>query len=131
MQKNITKRLIYTRIFSAFLAIYLLLMTGFSIFVISEEQKVAGMEFRTYANGVNNQVADVLKNHIDANNHVMDLVPLKKELIRYTDHFIMLGTEVAVFTGDYQLLFNTNDYWICRFPAYVEGKRLMMQITDT
>lgn len=78
MQKNITKRLIYTRVFSAFLAIYLLLMTGFSIFVISEEQKVAGMEFRTYANGVNNQVADVLKNHIDANNHVMDLVPLKR-----------------------------------------------------
>ncbi len=124
MQKNITKRLIYTRVFSAFFAIYLLLMTGFSIFVISEEQKVAGMEFRTYANGVNNQVADVLKNHIDANNHVMDLVPLKKELIRYTDHFTMLGTEVAVFTGDYQLLFNTNDYWICRFPAYVDGKRL-------
>jgi len=112
MQKNITKRLIYMRVFSAFLAIYLLLMTGFSIFVISEEQKVAGMEFRTYANGVNNQVTNTLNNHIDSNNQVTDQVSLKKELIRNTAYYTIAGTEMAVFTGDYQLLFHTNDYWL-------------------
>jgi len=124
MQKNITKRIIYTRIFSAFLVIYLLLMTGFSIFVISEEQEVALMEFQSYAAGVNNQVTDALKNHINANNQVMDLVPLKKELIKSTGYLTMFGTELAVFTGDYQLLFHTTDFWICSFPAYADGKQL-------
>jgi len=124
MQKNITKRIIYTRIFSAFLVIYLLLMTGFSIFVISEEQEVALMEFQSYAAGVNNQVTDALKNHINANNQVMDLVPLKKELIKSTGYLTMFGTELAVFTDDYELLFHTTDFWICSFPAYAEGKQL-------
>lgn len=122
MQKNITKRIIYIRIFSAFLAIYLLLMIGFSIFVISEEQKVAGMELQTYATHVNDRVADALKNHIDSNNQVMDLVPLKKELIKSSSYFTSGGTEMAVFTGDYQLLFHTNDYWICRFSGYEKNQ---------
>ncbi|HQA06463.1 MAG TPA: HAMP domain-containing sensor histidine kinase [Syntrophomonadaceae bacterium] len=117
MQKNITKRLIYTRVFSAFFAIYLLLMTGFSIFVISEEQKVAGMEFRTYANGVNNRVAEILQNYLDSNNQVTDLVSLRKELVRSTSFFTVAGTEIAVFTGDYQLLFHTNNYWIVQYDG--------------
>ena len=114
MQKNITKRIIYTRILGAFLAIYLLLMTGFSIFVISEEQKVALMEFQPFATQVNNQISDALQEHIDSNNQIIDLVRLKKELIKSTSYLTGDGTEIAVFTGDYQLLFHTNDYWIVR-----------------
>jgi hypothetical protein len=82
------------------------------------------MEFQSYAAGVNNQVTDALKNHINANNQVMDLVPLKKELIKSTGYLTMFGTELAVFTDDYELLFHTTDFWICSFPAYAEGKQL-------
>ncbi len=114
MQKSITKRIIYTRIFSAFLAIYLLLMTGFSIFVISEEEKLAGMELQTYATHVSNQISDALTDYIDGNKQITDLFSIIKKLIKNTAYFTMDGTELAVFTGDYQLLFNTNDYWICR-----------------
>lgn len=112
MQKSITRRIIYARILGAFLAIYLLLMTGFSIFVISEEKQVALMELGTYAAQVNNLVANALEDHIDSNNRVTDLVSIKKELIKSTPYSVIGGTEMAVFTGDYQLLFHTNEYWI-------------------
>lgn len=123
MKNNRTKRQIYIRIFSAFFAIYLLLMAGFSIFLLSKEKKVAGMELQAFALQVNNGVEEALKEHIDSNNQIADIVKVKKELIKRASLFNLSGTEMAVFTGDYKLFFNTNDYWLCSYTEYKEGSK--------
>lgn len=123
MKKNTTKRIIYTRIFCAFFATYLVLMTGFSIFLISKEKKVAGMDLQAHALHVNNRVEDVLKDYIDSNNQATDIAKIRKELVKESSFFTLLGTELAIFTGDYKLLFNTNDYWLCSYTEYTVGNR--------
>ncbi|SFG54714.1 Histidine kinase-, DNA gyrase B-, and HSP90-like ATPase [Desulfotomaculum arcticum] len=123
MKKNKTKRTIYMRIFCAFFATYLALMTGFSIFLISREKKVESLELRAFALQVNNAVEDVLQDHIDSNNQVTDIAKVKKEFVRKSSLFTLLGTEAAIFTGDYKLIFNTNDYWLCSYTEYSEGNR--------
>lgn len=122
MKKNKTKRAIYSRIFGAFLATYLVLMAGFSIFLISQEKKVESLELRTYAFQANNTVEDVLQDDIDSNNRVTDISKVKKELVRKWPFFTYLGTEVAIFTGDYNLIFNTNG-WLCSYTERREGSK--------
>lgn len=122
MKKNTAKRIIYTRIIWAFLATYLVLMTSFSVFLISQEKKAAGMELGAHALHLNNNVESAIKDYIDSNNQVTDIVKIKKELIKKSTLFTALGTEMAVFTGDYKLLFNTNnDYWLCSYTEHKVG----------
>ena len=121
MQKNITKRLIYTRILSAFMAVYLLLMAGFTFFLIDREKKITMMEVGTSAGYINNQVTKVLEGYVDSENQLQDMVEVRKELMRQHTFLTHSGTEMAVFTGDYELLFNTNGYWVCSYTGRVEG----------
>lgn len=123
MKKSKTKRAIYIRIFSAFLSTYLVLMIGFSVFLVSQQKKVAGMDLRTYALQVNNRVEDILKDNIDNDNHIKDISKVKKEFVNESPLFTLKGTEVAVFTGDYKLLFNTNGYWRGSYTEYREGTK--------
>jgi len=111
MKKNKTKRLIYLRIFSSFLAIYLILMIGFSYFLVSQQKKVVEMELQTYALQISTNVEDILKDNIDSNKHIMDISKVKKEFANESNFFNSEDTEIAVFTGDYKLLFNTNNFW--------------------
>lgn len=123
MKKNKTKRVLYLCIFSSFLVIYLVLMIGFSMFLISQQKKVAEMDLRTYALQVNNRVEDILKDYTDNNNRITDISKVKKELASDSPFFTLKGTEMAIFTGDYQLLFNTNDYWRISYTEYREGNK--------
>lgn len=121
MRKNPTKRIIYSRILGAFLATYLVLMTGFSIFLIAQERKAQGLELRTYAMQVNNAVEDVLRDYLDSDNRITDMAKVKKEFLRKSSLFNLLGSEVAVFTGDYNLIFSTSGYWLCSYTERTEG----------
>jgi len=123
MKENKTKSTIYIRVFSIFLATYLVLMTGFSVFLVSQEKKTAGMELGAYALQVNNRVEGILQDYLDNNNQITDISKLKTELLKGTPFFTLMGTEVAIFTGDYKLLFNTNSYWKCSYTKYKEGNR--------
>ncbi len=123
MKKNKTKRVLYLRIFSSFLATYLVLMIGFSIFLVSQQKRVAETDLRTYALQVNNRVEDILKDYIDNDNQITDISKVKKEFASDSPFFTLNGTEVAVFTGDYKLLFNTNDYWRISYTEYREGNK--------
>ena len=121
MEKQQVKRGVYNRIFSAFLLTYLVLMAGFTFFLIDREKKLTKMEFGTFASYANNNVTEILQEHVDSENRLEDMVKVRKDLIRQTDFLTYSGTEAAVFTGDYELIFNTNDYWMCNYTEREEG----------
>jgi signal transduction histidine kinase len=123
MERNKTKRTIYIRTFCALLATYLVLMTSFSIFLAVQEKKVGSLELRAFALGVNRTVEGVLQDHLDSRNQIADLSKVKKEFVRRAAFFTDSGTEVAVFTGNYSLIFNTEGNWVCSYEEYREGSR--------
>ncbi|HWL24619.1 MAG TPA: HAMP domain-containing sensor histidine kinase [Ureibacillus sp.] len=123
MKKNKTKRVVYLRIFSSFLAIYLILMIGFSVFLVSQQKKVAEMDLRTYALQASTKVEDILKDNIDSNNQITDISKVKKEFANESNFFTSEDTEMAVFTSDYKVLLSTNDYWKVSYSSQGEGNK--------
>lgn len=123
MKKNNTKRVIYLRVFGAFFATYLVLMAGFSIFLVLQEKEAADMALRTFGFQVNNTVEDILQDDIDNDNQITDIAKVKKEFVTKSSFLTMSGTEAAIFTGDYNLIFNTNDYWLCSYTERTEGTK--------
>ena len=121
MKRNKAKSIIYLRTLSVFLATYLVLMIGFSVFLVFQERQAASMELRTYALQVNNRVEGVLQNHLDNDKHITDISQVKNELLQEIPFFTLMDSEVAIFTGDYKILFNTNNYWLCSYTKYKEG----------
>ncbi|SHI21455.1 sensor histidine kinase [Desulfosporosinus lacus] len=122
MKRNKIKQTIYIRIFGALFATYLVLMTGFSLFLIAQEKKEGSWELRTLALQVNNTISGILQDNLDSNNQLADIAKLKKQLVGKS-FFTYLGTEVAIFSGDYNLIFNTNDNWLCSYTEYSEGSK--------
>ncbi|HWQ43735.1 MAG TPA: HAMP domain-containing sensor histidine kinase [Desulfosporosinus sp.] len=122
MKRNKTKQTIYIRIFCALFATYLVLMTGFSLFLVAQEKKMGSWELRTLALQVNNTIGGILQDNIDSNNQITDISKLKKQLVGKS-FFTYLGTEVAIFSGDYSLIFNSNDNWLCSYTEYSEGSK--------
>jgi len=120
------KGAIYIRIFGAFLATYLVLMVGFSIFLISQEKKVEALRLEAFALQVNNIIENVLEDHIDSNNQIKNISKVKKEFVKESSLFKALGTELALFRDDYLPVFNTNDNWLCSYTEYREGTRRYM-----
>ncbi|MFZ7103737.1 MAG: sensor histidine kinase [Peptococcaceae bacterium] len=123
MEKNKVKGTIYLRTFGIFFATYLVLMIGFSVFLVFQERNVASKELQTYALQVNNRVEKIMQNYLDHDENLTDISKVKEELLQETPFFTLMDSEVAVFTGDYKLLFNTNNYWRCSYTKYKEGNR--------
>lgn len=123
MKRNKTKQTIYLRIFCALFSTYLVLMTGFSIFLVSQEKQVVNLELRAFALQVNNTVEGVLQDHLDSQNQITYISKVKKELVRKSGFFSLFGTELAIYTGDYNLIFNTTDNWLCSYTEYSEGSK--------
>jgi len=123
LKRNNTKRTIYLRVFGAFFATYLVLMAGFSIFLVLQEKEAADMALRTFGFQVNNTVEDVLQDDIDNDNQITDIAKVKKEFVSKASFLTISGTEAAIFTGDYNLVFNTNDYWLCGYTERTEGSK--------
>lgn len=118
MERNRFKRTIYLKTFTALLATYLVLMLGFSAFFIAQEKKKAVMELENFALYINNKVERILQEHTDPEQKITDLKKLNKELLLDIDYF---DTEAALYTGDYDLLFHTDDYWLCSYTERIEG----------
>ncbi|MCS1390264.1 HAMP domain-containing sensor histidine kinase [Lysinibacillus boronitolerans] len=111
MKKNKTKHSTYLRIFSSFLAIYLILMIGFSVYLVFQQKKMAEMDLRSYALQVSAKFEDILKENMDSENHIKDITLLRKEIANELNSFTTELTEIAIFTGEYKLIFNTTNYW--------------------
>lgn len=120
-KRNPTKRRIYVRTFSALFAVYLVLMAGFSFFLIRQERKEKGMELQANAFQINNIFEEVLQGNMDAEGGVADIPKLKKELIDKSPFFSDPNTEMAIYTGDYDLVYHTDDYWRCSYTKYSVG----------
>lgn len=124
MRRHKAKRAIYIRTFCAFLATYLALMAGFTIVLVDREKEVMSLAFRTTALHVNDIVEGILQDYLDDQNRLTDLAGVKKELAEKSPMFRLGGTELALFTEDYDLIFNTSGIsgrWICSYEKYREG----------
>jgi signal transduction histidine kinase len=123
MKRNKIKQKIYIRTFAALMATYLVLMMGFSIFLIFQEREVAGWELRMFALQANDAVEEVLQDQLDDKNQVIDLAKVKRAFIKKASLFSSVETEAAIYTGDYNLIFNTTGYWIVSYTEYEEGSK--------
>ncbi|NLY47024.1 MAG: HAMP domain-containing histidine kinase [Tissierella sp.] len=116
MKNNKMKKSIYVRIFGGFLATYLLLMIGFSVFLVSEEKKAVDRELGLNSIRISNGMVDILEDHLDNNNQITDISKVKKEFVNRSITISLLDVpEIALFTSDYELIYHTNDYWKCGY----------------
>ncbi|MBN7771749.1 sensor histidine kinase [Clostridium aminobutyricum] len=116
------KRAIYRRTFLVLFAIYFFLMGGFSIFMLRQESKIQELQLRTFSSQVNTRVGEVLQEHMNSDNRI-DMAGLKKEFAKESPLFSSEDTEVAVYTGDHDLIFNTNDDWLCSYSYQLSANR--------
>jgi len=122
MKRNKTKHLIYLRIFCAFLITYVVLMMGFFIFLVSLEKETVGKELLTYAPQISDRLEKILNDKLDSNNNIESIEKVKKEFVREPFLYMLPGAEAAVFTDDFELVYNTNDYLTCVYTIFEDYK---------
>lgn len=123
MKNNKIKHTIYRRIFSDLFATYLVLMIGFSIVLISQAKKEARLELQASALMMNNIIEGILKDNMDRENNITNMGKVRKALAGEAFILKYEETEMALFTGDYNIIFNTNDYWKCDYTERREGNK--------
>lgn len=118
MKYSKVKKKIYIRVFSALLIAYLILMTGFSAFIVNKQNKVEGLQNCTTAININNTMEAMLRDKVDADEQIIDIAEVKNECLDLLKGNTRLGIEVAIFARNFKLLFNTNntnDNWLCAY----------------
>lgn len=115
MRRKSSKRKIYIRNFIGFFMIYLCMMIGFSVFLVSYEKTVKEMEFANFNMWINDRVEGILRDNIDQNNQITDLGIVKKDLVKELYMLSLYRTEVAIYSGDINLIYITNDFWLCSY----------------
>lgn len=126
MNSSKTKHLVYLRIFSTFFATYMVLMIGFTAFLVYLEKEAAGKEFGTRTSQISDRVEEILNDYIDEDNQITDLAEVKKEFVNRSPVYLLDGAEAAMFTSDYNLIYstyNTKDYWKCIYTEFEDGKQ--------
>lgn len=123
MKKNKAIKSIYNRIFGILIITYLILMLAFSWIYISQEKKAVGLEFGSFASHISRRVDNILSNYIDQEDNITDMSKMKKDLALELGNYATGDVEIAIFTDDYELMLNTNDYWPCSYTEYMEGNR--------
>ena len=123
MKKNRVKRSIYVRIFGIFLVLYLVLMIGFSAFMVAVEKRTVDMELASFSTHISNRVVEIFEGNIDSNNQITNLSEIKKGFVnKPIDAYIPVRNEYALFTSDYELIYNSNDYWLIGYSK-VDGTK--------
>ncbi|WP_313164700.1 HAMP domain-containing sensor histidine kinase [Sedimentibacter sp.] len=123
MKRNKAKRSIYIRIFGAFLITYVFLMIGFCVFLVSLEKEAVGKELSAYSSYISDRLEEILSDNLDSSNNIKDIIKVKKEFIRKSLVPMHLDAETAVFTKDFELVYNTNDYLICNYTKNLEQNK--------
>lgn len=103
------------RTFSSLFTAYLILMIGFSIFLINKEKKVQELQFNSLALQINHTANNIIKDNIT------DFPKLKRKMIGSLSFYANSGTEIGIFTSNYNLIFNTNENWLCSYTESIEG----------
>lgn len=124
MGKGKLKRGIYLQNFVAFFTIYLVLMTGFSLYLINQENKMQQIELSTITGYKNNDISQILQNNLqekEGEKKTADLPQIRKDLANRYHLFTNSDFQLAIYTGDYELVFHTNDDWVVAFTERKEG----------
>lgn len=128
MQDNKVRNRIYRNTFGVFLVVYLVLMIGFSVFLVFQEREAAFMEVRANALQTNSRVGDVLQTYLGEDGAILEDAKAKEALTHNAplftpmdSDFTLIDLEVAVFTGDYELFFHTTKDWRIGYTKQKEG----------
>lgn len=121
MQKRHAKRDIYFRTFTGLLAVYLLLMAGFSMFLLARTKDVEGLEFHRRALQLYHSLERELQERRNSEDGTLDVTKFRRDLAIHSHSLTYGGWELAVYTGDYEPVYHTNDYWVCEFEEFVVG----------
>ncbi|MFT4146260.1 MAG: HAMP domain-containing sensor histidine kinase [Mobilitalea sp.] len=119
MKNRKVKKKIYLRIFSALLVAYLVLMAGFSIFMINQQNKVEGLQNCTTAMNINGTMEAMLRDKVDEDEQIIDIAEVNNECLNLLKDNTRMGIEVAIYARNFRLIFhtnNTNDNWLCAYP---------------
>lgn len=116
------KNSIFARSYRVLLVIYAVLMTGFFVLLVLQEKKAVTKELDTYSMQVSNTTVEILSKYTDENNHIADILKLKKEFAKNPPSFYLPGSpEIALFTNEHELLYSTNSFWRCIYTESVKG----------
>lgn len=117
------KRMIYRRTFLILFALYFVLMIGFSIFILTQQNKIEGFKFSSFAGHMNNNIGIILQDYMQNEDQMSNISKLKSEFVSESNFYskIKPGIEFAVYSSNYNLLFNTKDGWICSFSEHSEN----------
>lgn len=120
MKRNKTRHVIYLRTFSALFATYLVLMTAFTFFQLAHERKAFELELSVSIGSTGRQIDQFLNEHINHDDQRLDLAGFQQTMITQTG---LLGKkpaqEIAVYNGNYELLFQTNDNWLVTYSETI------------
>ena len=124
MKWNKVKRMICLRILSALLAAYLILMIGFTVYLLDQQKKQELMKNVSYGMEVNNSLSAELKEYLQSRKRISDLIDLQDKAVSkmYT---VPQGLELAIYTEDFGLVSNTNDYWFCGYKELQKNNRFV------
>lgn len=124
MKWNKVKRVICFRIISVLLAAYLILMTGFTVYLLIQQKKKEIMTNMSYGLEVNNSLNAELKEYLKGRKKTSDLIHLKDKAVSkmYT---IAQDMELAIYTEDYDLVSNTTDYWYCSYKELQKNNKFV------
>ncbi|MDF2870317.1 MAG: two-component sensor histidine kinase [Anaerocolumna sp.] len=124
MKWNKVKRMICLRIFSALLMAYLILMTGFTVFLLNQQKKQEIMANVSYGMQVNNSLNAELKEYLKSRKKISDLINLQDKAVSkmYT---VAQGLELAIYTEDFSSVSNTNDYWFCGYRELQKNNKFV------
>jgi signal transduction histidine kinase len=103
----------------------MVLMIGFTAFLVSLEKEAAGKEFGTRAPQISDRVEEILNNYIDDDKQIIDLAKVKKEFLNRSPVYLLDDAEAAIFTSDYKIVYSTynpKDYWKCIYTEFEDGK---------
>lgn len=113
------KRAIYLRTFSALLAAYLVLMTAFSLFLLDREKEDAAEELSALTSQGTRIVEGIMQEYPGTS--PSDRSEMRKALLQ-SSIFPYTETEMALFSGDYELLFHTDDSWLIHYGVKVPDR---------
>jgi signal transduction histidine kinase len=97
-------------------AVYFVLMSGFSIFLILQEKKQQGIGLQNYVYQENNTIEEVVLQNMDQDQQVTDVAKLKRDLVNHVATIYQGATEpveLAIYTRDLQMVYSSGDSWLC------------------
>lgn len=118
------KKNIYLRTFGWLMGIWLVFMSGFSVYVLTVEKNKIRQEFMERSRIIGGSVERIINGFQDSEDKK---TAIRGELSRTLNAFTSYqGYEAAVYTEEGELISSTNEYWTCQYTSHREGNTQYM-----